>query len=127
NLNTKVTFSENSNSIKTLTFTPSTVTTVLPVNGGNGLSSAEQKQEDWDTKNLEWTGNYSLNIRKHSLRLLVGYSYVTDNYQEFDASNKGFPFDAYTWNNLNSGTYDLTGTTPVNSNQYGDKLIAFFG
>ena len=127
NLNTRVTLSETSNSRKTLGFTPSTVTTVLPANGGNGLNNASQQQEDWDTKNLEWTGNYSLNIRKHSFRLLGGYSYVMDNYQEFNASNEGFPFDAYTWNNLGAGTYDLTGVTPVGSNQYGDRLIAFFG
>ena len=128
NLNTKVALSETSFSMKTLGFSPSTLTTALLINGGNGYNSASQKQEDWDTKNLEWTGNYWLNIRKHSLRLLGGYSYVADNYQEFDATNQGFPFDAYTWNNLASGTYDgLLGVTNVNSYQDADKLIAFFG
>jgi TonB-linked SusC/RagA family outer membrane protein len=127
NLNTKVTFSETSMSMKTLAFSPSTLTTILPINGGNGLNTASQDQQDWDTKNLEWIGNYWLNIQRHSLRLLAGYSYVTDNWQDFNASNKGFPFDAYTWNNLAAGTYDLTGVTPVGSNQNADKLIAFFG
>jgi TonB-linked SusC/RagA family outer membrane protein len=127
NLNTRVTLSETSFSIKTLAFSPSTLTTTLPANGGNGLNSASQEQQDYDTKNLEWTGNYSLNVQKHSLKLLGGYSYVTDNYQEFYASNSGFAFDSYTWNNLGAGTYDLTGVTPVNSDQYADKLISFFG
>ena len=127
NLNTRVTLSETSFSMKSLGFSPSTLTTILPANGGNGLNSASQEQQDYDTKNLEWTGNYWLNIKKHSLKLLGGYSYVTDNYQEFNASNEGFPFDAYTWNNLGAGTYDLTGVTPVGSYEDADKLIAFFG
>ena len=127
NLNTKVTFSETSFSMKSLNFTPSTITYVLPANGGNGLNSASQTQADNDTKNLEWIGNYWLNVQRHSLRLLGGYSYVVDNQQGFSASNEGFPFDAYTWNNLGAGTYDLTGVTPVSSYQNADKLIAFFG
>ena len=127
NLNTKVTLSETSFDMKSLGFSPSTLTTILPANGGNGLNTASQEQQDYDTKNLEWTGNYWLNIKKHSIKLLGGYSYVTDNYQEFNASNEGFPFDAYTWNNLGAGTYDLTGVTPVGSYEDADKLIAFFG
>lgn len=127
NLNTRLSFSETSFSMKSMNFTPSTVTYVMPVNGGNGLNSASQSQEDNDTKNMEWIGNYWADWRKHSLKLLAGYSYVVDNQQGFGASNEGFPFDAYTWNNLGSGTYDLTGTTPVSSYQNEDKLIAFFG
>lgn len=127
NLNTKVTLSETSNSMKSLYFSPSTLSTTLPANGGTGRNYASQKQEDWDTKTFEWIGNYSLDINKHSVKVLGGYSYSVDNYQEFDANNQGFPFDAYTWNNLGSGTYDITGVTPVGSNQNADKLIAFFG
>lgn len=127
NLNTRLTFSESSFSMKSLAFTPSTITYILPQNGGNGLNTASQNQEDNDSKNLEWIGNYWNTWNKHSLRLLAGYSYVVNNQQGFGASNEGFPFDAYTWNNLGAGTYDLTGTTPVSSYQNEDKLIAFFG
>lgn len=127
NLNTRISFSETSFDMKSLAFTPSTITYVLTQNGGNGLNVASQNLDDRDTKNVEWTNNYWLNIKQHSLKLLAGYSFVMDNEQQLGASNKGFPFDAYTWNNLGAGTYDLTGTTPVSSYQQQDKLIAFFG
>lgn len=128
NLNTKVTVNETSFSMKTLGFSPSTLTTVQTINGGTGFNGASQKQEETDTKSFEWITNYSLYHQKHSLNLLGGYSYVLDNYQEFDGSNQNFPFDAYTWNNLGSGLYDQgQGITNINSYQDADKLIAFFG
>lgn len=128
NLNTIVTIGEVSSSFKTLNFTPSTLTTQQLINGGSGRNSASQKQEENDQKSLEWVGNYNLNIQKHSVRLLGGYSYQYFNYQEFDAKNEGMPFDAVTWNNLGSGLYDQQeGVVNMGSNQNSSTLIAFFG
>ena len=128
NLNTILTIGEATSSFKTLNFSPSTLTTQMLINGGSGRNSASQKQEEHDQKSLEWVGNYSLNVEKHAFRLLGGYSYQYFNYQEFDATNEGMPFDALTWNNLGSGLYDQQdGVVNMGSNQNSSTLIAFFG
>lgn len=128
NLNTTVTIGQTNFDMKTLGFTPSTLTTVQVVNSGNGRNVASQKQENTTQKTLEWVGNYSLNIHKHSFKALAGYSYYNNNYQEFDANNEGMPFDAFQWNNLGSGLYNQElGVTGMGSTQKSNTLIAFFG
>jgi TonB-linked SusC/RagA family outer membrane protein len=128
NLNTIVTIGEVGKSMKTLDFTPSTLTTQQLINGGSGRNKAHQKQEEWDQKSLEWVGNYNLEIKKHSVKLLGGYSFQYFNYKEFEATNEGMPFDAVTWNNLGSGLYDQQdGVVNVGSDQNSSKLVAFFG
>jgi len=128
NLNTVLTIGEISRSNKEQQFTPSTLTSVLLINGGTGRNTASQEQDENTQTSLEWTGNYSLYVKKHSLRLLGGYSYQYFNYQEFDANNQGIPFDALTYNDLGSGSYDQQdGVTGMSSTQNSSALAAFFG
>jgi len=128
NLNTVLTIGQTNFDMKTLYFKPSTLTTVQTVNNGNGRNEASQKQENTTQRSLEWTGNYSLDIHKHSLKALVGYSYYNNNYQEFDADNQGMPFDSFQWNNLGSGLFDQEdGVVGIGSTQNSNSLIAFFG
>jgi TonB-linked SusC/RagA family outer membrane protein len=131
NFNTTVTVSEISSSYKNLYFQPSTLTTIVHSGQVTQTNYASQELQDNDQKNIEWTGNYSINLQKHHLRALAGYSYSYFNYQQFNANNRDFPFDSFLWNNLNSGTWNGgdKGNAPgaVGSTQNDSRLAAFFG
>jgi TonB-linked SusC/RagA family outer membrane protein len=131
NLSTTVTLSEISRSVRNMNFSPSTLSSILHSNKTNQTNFASQEQQENDQKNVEWTGNYSLNLSRHHFKLLGGYSYSVYNYKQFYAQNYDFPFDTYLWNNLGSGLYNGgaagQGQSAVGSTQNGSTLIAFFG
>ncbi|MBL4678944.1 MAG: SusC/RagA family TonB-linked outer membrane protein [Mucilaginibacter sp.] len=131
NLSTTVTISEISRSARSMNFTPSTLSGIVHANKTTQTNYASQSQEENDQKNVEWTGNYSLNLKDHHFKLLGGYSYSLYNYKQFSAQNYDFPFDTYLWNNLGSGLYNGgaagQGQSAVGSTQNGSTLIAFFG
>ncbi|MEX6687470.1 SusC/RagA family TonB-linked outer membrane protein [Danxiaibacter flavus] len=127
-LSTTVTVGETGFSYRNYDFTPSTITYKQKSNGGNGRSTAQQKQEDTDQKNFEWIGNYDVNISKHAFKLAGGYSYQYSTYSQFSAGNEGFPSDVLTYNNMEAGWWDAeTGIKGVSSSKNSSKLISFFG
>jgi len=130
-LSTTVTVSEVSRSDKNMDFNPSTRSSIIHAGQTTKTNYASQQQEEWDTKNVEWTGNYALNIDRHSFKLLGGYSYASYNYKSFNANNYDIPFDFFLWNNLGSGSWNGgdkgNGQNAVGSTQNSSKLIAFFG
>jgi TonB-linked SusC/RagA family outer membrane protein len=131
NLSTTVTISEISRSVRNMNFRPSTLSSTLHSNLTTRTNFASQEQQENDQKNIEWTGNYSVNLNRHHVKLLGGYSYSLYNYKQFYAQNYDFPFDSYVWNNLGSGLYNGgaagQGQSAVSSTQNGSTLIAFFG
>ncbi|CAM4058394.1 TonB-linked outer membrane protein, SusC/RagA family [Pedobacter westerhofensis] len=131
NLSSTVTISEISRSARGMDFSPSTLSTIVHANKTTQTNFAKQNQEENDQKNIEWTGNYSLDVNKHHFKLLGGYSFSAYNYKQFSAQNYDFPFDTYLWNNLGSGLYNGgaagQGQSAVGSTQNSSRLIAFFG
>lgn len=131
NLSTTATVSQSSESFKNLDFSPSTLSSVIHNNQTLKTNYAQQEQIDNNVKNLEWTGNYNTAFGMHHLKFLAGYSYALYNYKQFRASNYDFPFDAFSWNHLGSGTYNGgaqgNGQNAVASTQNGSTLVAFFG
>lgn len=131
NLSTTVTISEISRSVHNNNFAPSTLSAIVHANKTTQTNFASQEQQENDQKNIEWVGNYSLDLQKHHFRLLGGYSYSYYNYKQFYAQNYDFPFDSYLWNNLGSGLYNGGGAgqgqNAVKSTQNSSTLIAFFG
>ncbi|RVU02981.1 SusC/RagA family TonB-linked outer membrane protein [Mucilaginibacter limnophilus] len=131
NLSSTITISEITRSARNMNFRPSTLSAIVHANSTTQTNFASQEQQENDQKNLEWTGNYSLNLNKHHFKLLGGYSYSLYNYKQFYAQNYDFPFDTYLWNNLGSGLYNGgaagQGQSAVRSTQNGSTLIAFFG
>lgn len=131
NLSTTVTISQISRSLRNMNFTPSTLSTIVQANKTTQTNFASQEQQENDQKNIEWTGNYNLNLNRHHIKLLGGYSYSLYNYKQFRAQNYDFPFDAFMWNNLGSGLYNGGGAgqgqSAVGSTQNGSTLISFFG
>lgn len=131
NLYTTVTLSQISRSAKLLNFTPSTLSSIVYANKTTQTNYASQEQQENDQKNIEWTGNYNLDLGRHHFKLLGGYSYSLYNYKQVKAQNYDFPFDSYLWNNLGSGLYNGgaagQGQSAVGSTQNGSTLISFFG
>ena len=125
NLSSLVTIGEVHNSYRNLFFIPSTNTTVI---NGTGRNRASQSLDENDQKSFEWTGNYSLDVQRHSFKLLAGYSYQLFTSSGFSASNEDFPSDVLTFNNLGTGLWNIEeGINGVGSYKNSSKLIAFFG
>ncbi len=125
NLSTSVTFGEVSSSYRNMNFTPSNIT---PVINGSGRNTASQSLDENDQKSLEWLGNYSLDISKHSLKLLAGYSFQYFTSSGFSAANEKFPSNVLTYNSLGTGLWNLEkGINNVGSYKNSSKLVAFFG
>jgi len=123
---TQLMVSQSNTSFLSFYFRPSTNTNAVASNGGR--NSASRNYTNNDTKNLEWTTNYSLDINKHSFKLLGGYSYAYFNNQGLSGSNSQFPTDVFTYNNLGAGLYNLVaGQNNVGSFQNDSRLIALFG
>lgn len=96
-------------------------------NGWNGYAS---KSEDNSlSKNLELTSNYKHTWDKHRFDAIVGYSYLYNEYDGFNAANQDFSTEAFLYNNLGNGSF-LTSETNhawMGSYRNSEKLIGFFG
>ena len=125
-LDTKISVSQQYNDTHSHWFRPSYHT----VNIRNGYSG-EASQEAGTVNNygLEWLTNYMLDKDNHNLKVMLGYSWQQFESYGFNASNKDFPSDALTWNNLGQGTYnqEKEGRLGMGSWKNTSKLIAFFG
>jgi TonB-linked SusC/RagA family outer membrane protein len=134
-LYTQVTLGDQSRDFLGFGFTPSYNTGAI--NGNAGRNSGGRNYDKSDQKTFEWTGNYSLDIKGHSFKLLAGYSYYYFNNSGLNGSNQNFPSNVLTYNNLGTGVYNLPLPTngssgdftfrSVGSYQNDSKLIAFFG
>lgn len=106
-------------------FRPSTSTSAKFYAGLNYASRAYTKTTQ---KTVEWLNNYSLNVKKHSLKLLGGYSFQYFQFSGLSAENRGFSTNAFTYNNLGNGTYgQQLGVNGMTTTKNDSKLIAFFG
>ena len=95
-------------------------------NNRNGRARLEDQK--WVDYTLEWLGNYSLDIDKHHLKVMAGYSYQEFNWEKFNAENMNFPTDAFLYNNLDAGDYNKAdGRLGMGSEKNQEKTIAFLG
>lgn len=134
-LYTQVVLGEQTRDFFDFGFTPSYNTGAI--NGNGGRNSASRKYDKSDQKSFEWTGNYSLDIKKHALKLLGGYSFNYFNYSDLSGGNSNFPSDILTYNNLGTGVYNQPLPTngasgdftyrSIGSSKNDSRLIAFFG
>lgn len=89
---------------------------------------ARLQDEKWTDYTLEWLGNYNTQFGKHDVRVVGGYSYQEFNNQGFWAENMNFPSDAFGYNNLDAGDWNLeTGRLGMDSWKSREKTIAFLG
>ncbi len=86
---------------------------------------AERENMLWDKNLFETTAEYARTAGKQDFRILGGYSYEENLYQQLGASNRGFISDIFEYNNLSLG--ENLYPTDVNSYKSISKLISFFG
>lgn len=79
------------------------------------------------TDNLELTSTYRKQFGEHRFEALVGYSYLKENWEQFNANNYNFINDFFEYNNLGIGTALKDGKAGMGSWASDDKLIGFFG
>ena len=94
------------------------------LNQYNGYAS--HTNDETRTDNLEITSKYDLNIGKHRMNALVGYSYQYYTYNRNYASNYNFPTEFYTYNNLGIGQALKEGKAGMGSDKNENTLIGFF-
>lgn len=76
--------------------------------------------------NLELTSKYDLNVGKHRMNAMVGYSYQYYKYEQNYANNYNFPTDFFQWNNLGIGQALKEGKAGMVSSASENTLIGFF-
>jgi len=125
-LNTQLTVGQSSNDFFDFFFRPSTSTYAQQNQGG--MNSASRASNRSNQRSLEWIGNYDLDFKGHSFKVLGGYSYQNFENSGISVSNRDFPNDALTYNNIGTGLYaQVEGRNEMGSFKNTSKLIAFFG
>ena len=76
--------------------------------------------------NLEITSKYDLNVGKHRMNALVGYSYQYYKWEQNYSNNYDFPTDFYQWNNMGIGQALKNGKAGLGSSANENTLIGFF-
>ncbi|WP_108423854.1 SusC/RagA family TonB-linked outer membrane protein [Flagellimonas amoyensis] len=74
----------------------------------------------------QFTVDYDNSFGAHKVTALVGYNYEDNMNEGFWATNRRFPTDGFTYNNLGSGQGLQLGEGGMGSYKNADKLIAFF-
>ena len=93
--------------------------------GINGYAS--RSASDYIYNSIELTADWHKKIAKHSIEAIVGYSYEDNVWESFNANNRNFPTDSYTYNFLESGKGLQQGTAGMSSDKSATKLIGLFG
>ncbi|UCS94907.1 SusC/RagA family TonB-linked outer membrane protein [Echinicola marina] len=125
-LDTKITLGQSTADYFDFFFRPSYST--YAINNEGGDNSASRNYNKNDTRSFEWIGNYYFSNDKHDLKALAGYSYQYFENSGINISNRDFPSDAFTYNNIGTGLYNQEeGRLGMGSYKNSSKLIAFFG
>lgn len=97
------------------------------VSGCHGYASKSTGNSRQD--NIEITSQYKNNFGLHRLQALVGYSYIYNVNDGYNAGNGNFPNETYLYNSLGLGTYltDEDHNASMGSYKNDNKLVGFFG
>ena len=95
--------------------------------GWNG--AANKSEGNSVSKNLELTTRYDAQWDEHRFNSIVGYSYLFNENDGFNAGNQDFSTTAFLWNNLGNGTFinDKDHHAWMGSYKNDSKLVGFFG
>lgn len=92
--------------------------------GANGR--AWRYASDYRSDLMELTATWNENFGKHTLGAVAGYNYEKNVFEDFNMTNRNFPTDSYSYNNIGSGLGINKGDGSVNSYKSNDKLIGLF-
>ncbi|UOB17851.1 SusC/RagA family TonB-linked outer membrane protein [Abyssalbus ytuae] len=93
----------------------------------NGIEGyASRGTDDYVGNYGQLTMDYEKELGDHKFTLLSGYNYEDNTDEGFYTTNRNFPTDAYTYNNIGVGQGLPLGQAGMGSYKNSDKLIAFF-
>ena len=94
---------------------------------GDHKGYAGRYTNNYDKKLFETMANYEFRLADLETKILGGYSYQDEIYEEFGMSAGGFLTDGFSYNNIKAATDFADGKAKINSTKNERKLIAFFG
>lgn len=106
-------------------YTPSTMQTCQMWNDYAG--SASLSSNNSLGLNFEWMINYSLDLDKHLLKAVAGYSYRQDEGENMSMTNRDFQYDQFLWYDIGSGSFLKDGRASMGSGKWFNKIAGVFG
>lgn len=94
---------------------------------GDHKGYAGKYTNNYDKNLFETMLDYGLNFNGFETKILGGYSYQQELYEEFGMSAGGFLTDGFSYNNIKAATDFTDGLAKINSYKNERKLIGFFG
>lgn len=123
-ISTTLSYSYDYNDLKSDFYTPSTSSESY-WNGYKGRASITYQK--WWVNRLEWIGNYSFTYNDHDLKVMLGYSYERENWEQMFMQNNDFTFDNMLWHGIGSGSYLSQGMAQMYAGKSESTLVGFFG
>lgn len=93
-------------------------------NGYNGY--AYRYTSDYRNDLTELTATWNETFDKHTVGFVGGYNYEYSVFEDFKMTNRNFPTDSYSYNDMNSGLGIKNGDGGVASFKKDEKLIGLF-
>ena len=124
NLNTSLSYALQYNDLKDNFYTPSTSSESF----WNGYAGrARINYQKWWTNRLEWLVNYTMTLKEHQLKAVLGYSWERSKWEQSGNENMGFVYDALSYHGIGSGSYLRDGKANLWAGSSESTLIGFFG
>ena len=83
--------------------------------------------QKWWTNRLEWLINYTLTLKKHQLKAVLGYSWERSKWEQSGNENMNFVYDSMSWYGIGNGTALKDGKANLWGGSSESTLIGFFG
>ena len=123
-LNTSLSYAVQYNDLKSNWYTPTTSSDSY-WGGYDGLANITNQR--WWTNRLEWLINYTLTLKDHQLKAVLGYSWERSKWETDFQENAGFVYDALSYWGIGNGTYLKDGLANMYAGASESTLIGFFG
>lgn len=123
-LNTSLSYALQYNDLKSNFYTPSTSSESF-WNGYAGRANINYQK--WWTNRLEWLVNYTMTIRQHQLKAVLGYSWERSKWEQSGNENMGFVYDSMNYHGIANGSYLRDGKANLWAGSSESTLIGFFG
>ena len=124
NLSTSLSYALQYNDQKSNFYTPSTSSESF-WNGYAGRANINYQK--WWTNRLEYLINYTMTLRQHQLKAVLGYSWERSKWEQSGNENMGFVYDALSYHGIGNGTYLRDGKANLWAGSSESTLIGFFG
>ena len=124
NLSTSLSYALQYNDLKSNFYTPTTSSESYWT-GFEGRANVNYQK--WWTNRLEWLINYTLTLKKHQLKAVLGYSWERSKWEQSGNENMNFVYDSMSWYGIGNGTALKDGKANLWGGSTESTLIGFFG